>query len=99
MHASGDAADHVADAQPNGAPRILRLDRAGAVERRRSALGDVPLRLGFDRDEYPFALSSERGNLSIRYVDPASNRSLGAHLARQLSPLPDGARFLVMPID
>ena len=48
---------------------------------------------GFDRDEYPFAISSQRSGLSIRYVDPTSNRSLGSYLGRQLSVLPDGARF------
>jgi hypothetical protein len=53
---------------------------------------------GFDRDEYPFAVSSRRDGLSIRHIDPTSNRALGSYLGHQLSPLPDGARFFVMPI-
>jgi hypothetical protein len=94
----GSAAEHVVDAQRNGASRVLKLDRAGAEARRTSALRNVPLRAGFDRDEYPFAISSQRAGLSIRYVDPGSNRSLGVYLRRQLSALPDGARFFVLPI-
>lgn len=94
----GDAGTHVADAQRSGAARILRVDRAGASARRDSALSGLPTRLGFDRDEYPFAVSSQRRGLSIRYIDPMSNRSLGSFVGRQLSPLPDGARFLVLPV-
>ena len=97
-HRFGPAAGHVADAQRNGAPRLLRIDRAGAQARRTSALRSVPTLAGFDRDEYPFAVSSLRNGLSIRYIDPTSNRSLGSYLGRQLSPLPDGARFYVLPI-
>ncbi|MCB0967503.1 MAG: hypothetical protein KDB37_11765 [Ilumatobacter sp.] len=94
----GAAGTHVADAQRSGAARILRIDRAGASARRDSALSGLPTRLGFDRDEYPFAVSSQRRGLSIRYIDPASNRSLGWFVGQQLSPLPDGARFLVLPV-
>ena len=95
----GPAAEHVVDAQRNGAPRLLTIDRAGAQARRTSALRSVPAIAGFDRDEYPFAVSSRRAGLSIRHLDPSSNRSLGSYLGRQLSRLPDGARFLVLPID
>lgn len=94
----GAAAQHVADAQRGGAPRLLRLDRSGALARRSSALRSLPSRAGFDRDEYPFALSSRRNALSIQYVDPASNRSLGAYVGNQLSALPDGSWFYVLPI-
>ncbi|NLD75043.1 MAG: hypothetical protein GX643_00085 [Acidimicrobiales bacterium] len=94
----GEGAQHVIDAQRGGAPRVLRLDRGGAQARRTSALRDVPSRAGLDRDEYPFAVSSQRGGLSIRHIDPSSNRSLGAYVGAQLRALPDGARFLVLPI-
>lgn len=94
----GAAADHVADAQRGGAPRILRIDRPGAAGRRSSALRGMPTRAGFDRDEYPFALSSRRSGLSVRYIDPASNRALGAYLGEQTRSLPDGAWFYVVPI-
>ena len=94
----GDAADHVVDAQRHGAARLLKVDRPGAQARRNSALRDIEARPGFDRDEYPFAVSSRRDGLSIRHIDPTSNRALGSYLGHQLSPLPDGARFFVMPI-
>lgn len=94
----GEAAEHVVDAQRLGAPRLLKLDRTGAQARRTSALRSVVTRAGFDRDEYPFAVSSVRAGLSIRHIDPASNRSLGSYLGHQLRPLPDGSRFYVLPI-
>lgn len=94
----GAAADHVADAQRGGAPRALQIDRAGAAARRSTALRGLPTRSGFDRDEYPFALSSRRSGLSVRYIDPASNRALGAYLGDQTRGLPDGAWFYVLPI-
>lgn len=94
----GDAAEHVVDAQRHGAARLLKVDRPGAQARRNSALRDIEARTGFDRDEYPFAVSSRRDGLSIRHIDPTSNRALGSYLGHQLSPLPDGARFFVMPI-
>lgn len=94
----GDAAEHVVDAQRNGAARLLKVDRPGAQARRNSALRDIDARTGFDRDEYPFAVSSRRDGLSIRHIDPTSNRALGSYLGHQLNPLPDGARFFVMPI-
>lgn len=94
----GEAAEHVVDAQRLGAPRLLRLDRTGAQARRASALRSVPARAGLDRDEYPFAVSSMRAGLSIRHIDPTSNRALGSYLGRQLRPLPDGARFYVLPL-
>jgi hypothetical protein len=94
----GDAAQHVLDAQRKGAARILRVDRDGAVARRTSALRDLETRAGVDRDEYPLALSSRRSGLSLRYIDPSSNRSLGAYFGNQLRELPDGARFFVLPV-
>jgi hypothetical protein len=36
--------------------------------------------------------------LSLRYIDPSSNRSLGAYFGNQLRELPDGARFFVLPV-
>lgn len=94
----GAAAEHVVDAQRNGAARVLQVDRPGAQARRNSALRGTDSRAGFDRDEYPFAVSSQRDGLSIRYIDPTSNRALGSYVGNQLSPLPDGARFFVLPI-
>lgn len=94
----GDAAQHVADAQRNGAARMLRVDRTGASARRDGALRHHPARAGFDRDEYPPALSSIRKGLSVRYVDPSANRALGAYLERQLRGRADGSWFWVLPV-
>jgi YD repeat-containing protein len=94
----GAAAEHVAEAQRNGAARLLRIDRAGAGVRRADALRNFPARTGFDRDEYPFAVSSRRTGLSVRHIDPSSNRALGAYLRRQIDGRPDGAPIWVLPV-
>ena len=94
----GEAGEHVLEAQRNGASRILKLDRAGASARRSSALRGVDRRLGFDRDEYPPAFSARRSGLSIKHIDPSSNRSLGGYLGRQARGLPNGSRVWVLPV-
>lgn len=91
----GEAGQHVLDAQWAGHSRILKLDRSGSVARRTERLKGVARRVGLDRDEYPWALAEYAKPPSIKYVDPTSNRSLGAYIRHQLSGLPDGSRFFV----
>jgi YD repeat-containing protein len=86
----GEAAEHVADAQRNGAARLLRIDRGGASARRADALSGHPTRPLLDRDEWPPAVSSRRTGLSVRHIDPSSNRQLGVYLREQIRGRPDG---------
>lgn len=94
----GEAAQHVVDAQRNGASRVLRIDRTGADARRTDALRGHPTQLKLDRDEYPPAFSSRRNGLSVRHVDASSNRALGAYLRGQIDGRPDGAFLWVLPV-
>ena len=94
----------VGELSPNAvtpAPRTLTLERDGAPVRRTEDLRGIPTRPGFDRDEYPPALSEESGlhsdgtRASVAYVFSAENRSGGSVLGRQLAPYCDGQRFII----
>jgi Deoxyribonuclease NucA/NucB len=87
-------ADHILDAIAAGKPRLLRLDRAGADANREEALQGIPTRDGYDRDEYPPAVSREGGRgADVRYVPSADNRGAGAILGERLERYCDGQRF------
>lgn len=85
---------HVWSAIRRGEVESLHIDRAGADARRRAALRGVPAREGFDRDEYPVALSREGGKgADVRYVQSSVNRSAGATMGAQLEGFCDGQSF------
>jgi Deoxyribonuclease NucA/NucB len=77
-------ADHIADVRGRY-PSVLHLDRPGAAANRREATRGIPTRKGYDRDEYPPALSREGGaGADVRYVRSSENRSAGAYLGNRL---------------
>jgi hypothetical protein len=91
-----ESAAHVEDAQANGHPSTLTVDRTGATARRRDSLRDVERRTSLDRDEYPPAMFEEGGKgASVRHLDPSDNRGAGACIGHQCRGLPDGARVRV----
>ena len=57
----GELADHYSDAIAAGQPRLLTTGYTGAALRRRDSLSGIPTKLGFDRDEYPFAMTRQGG--------------------------------------
>ena len=68
-----------------GRSTVLTPDSALAAANRRAALRDVPTRLGFDRDEFPFAATRQGGlGATVVHVDPGLNRSAGAWVGAQL---------------
>ena len=81
------------------------VNRRGVDARRERAQRDIPIREGFDRDEYPPALGPgrapglERGRnprgwkTDVRYVPSSENRSHGAALGGQLERFCNGTRF------
>lgn len=92
----GQAARHIADAQRAGAPRILRVNRTGVAQRRAAATSQLLRLPGVDRDEYPPPFARSVGQaVSVRYIDPFSNRGLGSSLGAATRRLDDRARFLV----
>jgi hypothetical protein len=88
--------DHAADAIRAGQPDVLHIAREEAEENRAASLRGVPTRKGYDRDEYPPAMSDEGGRgASVRYVLPRENRSAGATMGRQLRIYCDGQAFVI----
>lgn len=96
-----EAARHIDQAQRQGQPSVLHLDRAHAHERRRQSTGSVdphrkpsPLH---ERDEYPPALTREGGaNANVRYIPRADNRGAGGSLRAQTRGLPDGSKIRIV---
>jgi hypothetical protein len=91
-------AQHIQDAIASGQPDILTLDRAGAAVRRSAAMAGIPpCQSGFDRDEYPMALSLEGGiGADVRCVLSSDNRGAGATIGVQLAPYPNGTLFRIV---
>lgn len=86
--------DHVWDATRAGQPKRLHIARYEADDNRRASLRGVPSKPGWDRDEYPPAMSDEGGQgASVRYVRPAENRSAGSVMGNQLEAFCNNQRF------
>ena len=76
--------------------RVLTLERNHADRRRRAALKRFPTKPGYDRDEYPPAVSEEGGlGSDVRYVRSGENRAAGASMGNQLEDYCDGQRFRI----
>lgn len=89
-------ADHVGDVRRHYR-RVLHIDRAGADANRDASLEGFPTRAGFDRDEYPPAVSREGGEgANVRYVPSSENRSQGSVMGHRLSPYCNGSHFRVI---
>lgn len=90
----GPVLRHAWRAIRRGHPERLTLERDRADARRRAAVAGHPTRPGFDRDEYPPALSRQGGaRSSVHYVRSSVNRSAGAVMGAQLSRYCDSTRF------
>lgn len=77
--------DHTEDAIRAGEAALLHIDRFGADQNREESLRGIPTRSGYDRDEYPPAVSSEGGSgADVRYVPSGDNRGAGASMGSQL---------------
>jgi hypothetical protein len=80
-----ESTDHIEDAIAAGHPALLHIDRENADQNREEALEGWPPRDGYDRDEYPPAISLESSSDSdIRYIDPSDNRGAGSSMGNQL---------------
>jgi hypothetical protein len=64
-----------------GQPRVPHVRRYEATANRRASLRGIPTKPGYDRDEYPPAMSDEGGKgADVRYVVSADNQSAGSVL-------------------
>lgn len=91
-----EAAQHIEDAQKQGKPQIVTVNRAGAAKNRKASLLGVPTVPGKDRDEYPPAMFKEGGTgASVRHIAPSDNRSAGACIGQQCQGLKDGDKVRI----
>ena len=80
-----ETTDHILDAIAAGEAALLHIDRADEDLHRSQSLAPFPPRSGFDRDEYPPAMSREGGTgADVRYIDPSDNRGAGATMGNAL---------------
>ena len=87
-------ADHVRDAIRSGQPVILHIDRTHADAHRAASTDDLPTKRGYDRDEYPPAMSREGGeSADVRHVKSSENRAAGASMGGQLRGFCNGQAF------
>ncbi len=93
-----ESAAHIRDAQAQGHPLVLTIDRPGAPGRRSESLAGRPKVPGMDLDEYPPALFKEGGEgASVRPISPADNRGAGACIGNQCRHLPNGTPVRIIP--
>jgi hypothetical protein len=80
-----ETTDHFSDSIGAGQPALLHIDRENADLHRDQSLENYPPRTGYDRDEYPPAMSREGGyGADIRYIDPSDNRGAGSVMGNAL---------------
>ncbi len=95
-----ESAQHIEEAIKNGQPDTLTIDRNNAGARRKASLEDVDPIKGFDRDEYPPAMSLEGGKgSSVKHISPSDNRGSGSSLSHQLRDYPDGTKYKIKITD
>jgi len=76
-------------------PRVLHIFREEGPANRRESLRGIPTRPGYDRDEYPPAMTDEGGRgASVRYIASSENRSAGGVMKGQLRPYCNEQRFI-----
>jgi hypothetical protein len=80
-----ETTDHISDAIAAGEASLLHIDRDHEDQHRDESLANYPPRSGYDRDEYPPAMSREGGTgADVRYIDPSDNRGAGATMGNAL---------------
>lgn len=87
---------HIQDSWTKGYPRVLRVNRRGADERRERLLSwyerrhQQPKGDGLDLDERPAAFLRASWRASVRPIPKRENRSEGASVGNQLRGVQDG---------
>ncbi|MEO5927636.1 MAG: RHS repeat-associated core domain-containing protein [Patescibacteria group bacterium] len=92
----GEAAEHILDAQRNGKPSVLTIDRPLGDANRTTALKGMSKVPGKQLDEYPPAMFKEGGaNASVRAISPRDNMSAGACIGNQCRSLSNGSKVKI----
>lgn len=97
---------HIEQAIKMGQPSVVRIERTGTEEKRdqwgRVVTDQDNLKArGLDQDEWPPAMSSDRGGAgreaNIALISSSDNRGAGSSMGSQLAKYCDGQRFRVKP--
>ena len=87
-------AAHIRAAIRRGQPALLHIDRRHANQHRDRSMVVLPTKAGYDRDEYPPAMSREGGKgADVRYVNLHENRAAGASMGYKLGGYCEGQAF------
>ena len=87
---------HVRDAIRKGKPRLLHIARDRAKANREASTSRYKTKKGFDRDEYPPAMSVEGGaGADVRLVKSKDNKGAGSSMGHQLHAYCNGAAFVI----
>lgn len=95
-----EAAKNVSDAQAQGQPRVVTVERTGSTARRRGSTGQntEPRTIGTDIDEYPPASTMEGGRgAHTRRIPSGDNRGAGGSYGGQIRDVPNGGRIEIIP--
>jgi hypothetical protein len=84
---------HYLAAVREGWPKVLKVNRAGADQRRDRLLAGIATHRGMDRDEYPPAVARGSYRADVAYVPSSENRSHGSTMGAKLRRYCDGTRF------
>ncbi|MFQ6557084.1 NucA/NucB deoxyribonuclease domain-containing protein [Pseudomonas ogarae] len=96
----GEAADHISDAQRDGHPDVLTIDRPGAPGNRKESIGGLPKVSGKQLDEYPPAMFKEGGaGASVRPISPRDNMAAGACIGNACRGLSDGEKVRIKVVE
>lgn len=92
-----ETAEHIKEAIKKGESNLCTIDRDGAEENRKKSLEGIPIKKGYDRDEWPMAMCAEGGTgADIMYISPSDNRGAGSWFSHKLSEYPDGTKVKVV---
>jgi len=76
--------------------KTYTLERTDSSMRRTASVRGIARRRGFDRDEWPPAITKEGGaGADVKYMLPSQNRAAGATIGNKLRPYPDGTKFQI----
>lgn len=90
-------AKHIKEAIRKGHSAVCTIDRKEAEQNRKESLKGVPVKKGYDRDEWPMAMCSEGGSgADVKYISPSDNRGAGSWVGNQLEDFADGTRVEFM---
>lgn len=90
-----ETAAHIKSSLARGESPICTIDRLGADENREQSLSGIPVKSGYDRDEFPMAMCMEGGaGADVAYVKSSDNRGAGSWVGNELEIYPNGMRIL-----